>query len=195
MPIKDSFVMDSLTTLRVLTCSLDRTVVLYDVLQSQLCLRVSLPHSLESLTCNANQDLVCAGSSNGSVYIIDLTATAIAVTAAHAHVSHHAAHSTATGTEGLPRGTSILEGHTKAVTSLCFSRDNSSLVSASADGTARVWNVWTRQCLKEFTPLGKHGITNAMVRIPFLVFSLRNISGSPLFRPEALNAFYPLNLW
>lgn len=176
MPIKDSYVLDSLTTLRVLTCSLDRTVVLYDVLQSQLCLRVSLPHALESLTCNATQDLVCAGSSNGSVYIIDLTSTAIAVTAAHAHVSHHTAHSTATGTEGLPRGTSVLEGHTKAVTSLTFSRDNSSLVSASADGTVRVWNVWTRQCLKEFTPLGKHGITNAMVRRKYLLARKRTFS-------------------
>lgn len=67
---------------------------------------------------------------------------------------------------GLPVGTSVLEGHSKAVTSVNFSRDNSSLVSASADGTVRVWNVWTRQCLREYAPLNKHGITNAMVSMP-----------------------------
>jgi WD40 repeat protein len=63
-------------------------------------------------------------------------------------------------------GTSVLEGHSKAVTSVNFSRDNSSLISASADGTVRVWNVWTRQCLREYAPLNKHGITNAMVSRP-----------------------------
>lgn len=162
LPIKDCILFDTLTTTRVLTCSLDRTIVLYDVLQAQVCLRVSLPHSLESLACNPTQDLVCAGASNGSVYIIDMTSTAIAVTAAHAHVSHHLGGAAAGA--GLPAGTSVLEGHSKAVTGLAFSRDNSSLTSASMDGTVRVWNVWTRQCLREYSPLAKHGITNAKVR-------------------------------
>ena len=145
---------------------MDRTIVLYDVLQARVCLRVSLPHSLESLTCNPTEDLVCAGASNGVIYIVDMTSTAVSVTAAHAHVSHSLFESHASSVlGGLPVGTSTLEGHSKAVTSLAFSRDNSSLISASADGTVRVWNVWTRQCLREYSPLGKHAITNAMVCI------------------------------
>jgi WD40 repeat protein len=91
LPIKDCVLFDTLTTLSVLTCSLDRTLVLYDVLQAHVCLRLSLPHSLESVTCNPTQDLICAGASNGSVFLVDLTSTAVAVTAAHAHVSHHLA--------------------------------------------------------------------------------------------------------
>lgn len=173
LPVKDCVLFDTLTTLRVLSCSLDRTLVLYDVLQGQVCLRVSLPHSLESVTCNPTQDLVCAGASNGTIYLVDLTSTAIAVTAAHAHVSRHLGGSEhrATSAGGLPVGTSALEGHSKAVTSLAFSHDNSSLLSASVDGTVRVWNVWTRQCLREFSPLGKHAITNAMVSPPVLLIT------------------------
>jgi WD40 repeat protein len=170
LPIKDCILFDTLTTTRVLTCSLDRTIVLYDVLQAQVCLRVTLPQSLESLACNATQDLVCAGASNGSIYLVDMTSTAIAVTAAHAHVSHHhlgsgrSAAASSSGTGGaLPAGTCVLEGHSKAVSSVRFSSDNSSLVSASADGTVRVWNVWTRQCLREYSPLAKHAISNALV--------------------------------
>lgn len=187
LPIRDCILFDTLTTTRVLTCSLDRTVVLYDVLQAQVCLRVTLPHSLESVACNVTQDLVCAGASNGDIYLIDLTSTAIAVTAAHAHVSHHhfgapsSSSSSGSGNSGsggsggaLPAGTCVLEGHTKAVTSVSFSADNSSLVSASADGTVRVWNVWTRQCLREYSPLAKHAISNALVSpMPCTLLSLR----------------------
>lgn len=167
LPIKDMVVLDSVTTLRVLTCSLDRTIVLYDVLQAQICLRVSLPQALESLAINSTQDLLCAGSSSGAVFLVDLTSTAIAVTAAHAHVTHHStsleSRSASSHNEGLPKHTSILEGHTKAVSSLNFSRDNCTLMSASQDGSVRVWNVWTRQCLREYVPLAKYGISNAMV--------------------------------
>jgi len=56
-------------------------------------------------------------------------------------------------------------GHSKAVTGLAMSQDNSTLVSSSCDGSLRVWNVWTRQCLRESKPLHKAAISNMLVRI------------------------------
>jgi pre-rRNA-processing protein IPI3 len=158
---------------------------MYDVLQAQVCLRVSLPQPLESLACNPTQDLICAGSSNGSIFLIDLTSTAIALTAAHAHVSHH--HTIAPSANGvvLPHGTSVLEGHTKTVTSVCFARDNCTLVSASTDGSVRIWNAWTRQCLREFYPLSKHAISNALVK--YLLFYCFRPFYSHFFPPDTFS--------
>lgn len=56
-----------------------------------------------------------------------------------------------------------LRGHSRAVTSLCVSRDNSSLVSVSEDGALRVWDLWNGQCIREVSPLNKCPLTNAMV--------------------------------
>ena len=56
-------------------------------------------------------------------------------------------------------------GHSKAVTGLAMSQDNSTLVSSSCDGSLRVWNVWTRQCLRESKPLHKAAISNMLVRM------------------------------
>lgn len=51
-------------------------------------LRVSLPAALECITVSPMQDLCFAGASNGSIYVIDLSVTAIALSAARAAVGH-----------------------------------------------------------------------------------------------------------
>jgi WD40 repeat protein len=56
-----------------------------------------------------------------------------------------------------------LRGHSRGVTSLSVSRDNSSLVSVSEDGALRVWDLWNGQCIREVSPLNKCPLTNAMV--------------------------------
>eukprot|EP01034_Spumella_vulgaris_P024803 gene24803-31184_t len=89
------------------------------------------------------------------------TATVGGAAASSAVAGRSAASAVSTG--GLPVGASILEGHTKSVTALCFSVDNTTLISTSEDGTVRFWDVWTRQCVRECRPLNKCGITNALV--------------------------------
>ncbi len=194
LAIKDMFVVDSPGLLRVFTCSSDRTVVLYDVHAGKQVLRVSLPHSLESLVLNPGEDLLCVGATNGTIFLVDLGVTAIGVSASHSQIgyldggdgskSYMSALSGVSGSKaaassngavvgrpaantvsagGLPAGASILEGHTKSVTALCFSVDNTTLVSTSEDGTVRFWDAWTRQCVRECKPLNKCSITNAIV--------------------------------
>ena len=50
--------------------------------------------------------------------------------------------------KALNRNTTILRGHTSNVESVSFSPDGRFLVSASMDGTMRVWNVNTGECVK-----------------------------------------------
>jgi pre-rRNA-processing protein IPI3 len=140
-------------TLRVMTCSLDRTVVLFDVHacppSGKQVVRMSLGGPLESVACRPAGDLAFAGSSGGAIYVVDLSAAAAGISAA------------ASADAGAAR---VLEGHTRAVTALACSLDNVTLVSASEDGSLRVWDMVTRQCLREVQPLNKTALTNCIVR-------------------------------
>ena len=49
---------------------------------------MSLPAALECITVSPMQDLCFAGASNGCIYVIDLSVTAIALTAARASVGY-----------------------------------------------------------------------------------------------------------
>jgi WD40 repeat protein len=183
--VKDLFVRSSFASLRVVTCSLDRSVVVFDVHAGRQCLRVSLPQSLESLTCNPTSDFAFAGSSGGEIYIVDLTAGAIGVSASQAQVRLLCSTSAVSGMpatgagaaasgsqRGLGGGADFpasgaavpsLQGHSRSVTALRCSADNTTLISASEDGSLRWWDFWTRQCLRETKPLNKTGLTNAVV--------------------------------
>ena len=165
--------LESFTCLRVVTGSLDRSVVIYDVHQATVVLRLSFPASIESLTCNSTQDFLCAGGSTGSIYLVDLTMTAAALSTSHSLVRHQSVVNKPVVAGGAGAGKqlecgengSVFVGHSKTVTSLCFSSsDNVTLVSGSMDGSVRTWNVLTRQCLNEYYPLSRLGITNLAVR-------------------------------
>ena len=49
---------------------------------------MSLPAALECITISPMQDLCFAGASNGCIYVIDLSVTAIALSAAKASVGY-----------------------------------------------------------------------------------------------------------
>lgn len=65
----------------------------------------------------------------------------------------------------------VLQGHSRAVTVICTSLDNATLISASEDGTLRIWDMWTGQCLRVLSPLNNSPITNAMVTMRTYIFS------------------------
>ena len=63
--------------------------MIYDVHHTIVVLRLSFPASIESLTCNSAQDFLCAGSSTASIYLVDLTMTAVTLsTTSHNLVRH-----------------------------------------------------------------------------------------------------------
>ena len=71
LPIKDCHVLESFTPAfyRVATDSLDRSVVIYDIHQSTVVLRLSFAASIQSLTCNSTEDFLYAGGSTVSIYL------------------------------------------------------------------------------------------------------------------------------
>eukprot|EP01038_Epipyxis_sp_PR26KG_P009121 gene9121-12302_t len=166
LTVKDMYLIDGVSLLRAISCSYDKTVVMYDIYTGKQCLRLSFPQPLESIVCNPTEDMLCVGSVNGSIYIVDLSITAISITASSSKIVLSSGSSILNHVQDrslLPPGTIELSGHSKCVTSLSFSSDNVTLVSGSEDGTVKMWNIWTRQCLKECRPMNKFGITNIMI--------------------------------
>lgn len=200
LSVKDILLLGSMTSLRIASCSADRTMVIQDVHSGKQCLRVSLPHSLESIACNTTEDFIFLGASNGNIYIIDISASAISISASHAHVSHtnmninsninsnankssqkkieNSTSSSSSLSLASCSTTTTLEGHSKSVTSLTCSIDGVTLISASEDGTIRFWHIWTRQCVREIKPFAGTAVTNAIiVRRPELI-------GSTAYKPQ-----------
>ena len=172
LAVKDMALCGTATTaLRALTCSIDRTLVVFDVHANRQCFRLAMDQPMESLACNRTEDLVFLGATNGQILIVDLSVAAAGMTAAHAQVvvSHDTQTRPLAGASGSVYATrrdkphAVLDGHTRSVTALACSVDNCTLVSGSEDGSVRVWDMWTRQCLRESKPLHKAGITSLLL--------------------------------
>jgi pre-rRNA-processing protein IPI3 len=157
--------------LRVITCSTDRCLVMYDVHADKQVWKTALSEALESITLNPNEDFVFAGSTGGAIYMLPLSPTASAVGPTQGSTGNkkdpfaRIQKGNSEKTTVNKSNVTALEGHTKTVTSLAFSLDNSTLVSVSEDGSLRCWDVWTQQCLREVKPLGKNPLSNAKVSL------------------------------
>uniref|UniRef100_A0A3Q2ZLK0 WD40 repeat-containing protein SMU1 n=1 Tax=Kryptolebias marmoratus TaxID=37003 RepID=A0A3Q2ZLK0_KRYMA len=66
---------------------------------------------------------------------------------------------------GLKSGKSLKEfrGHTSFVNEATFTPDGHHIISASSDGTVKVWNVKTTECTSTFKPLGTSAGTDITV--------------------------------
>ena len=193
LPVTDLYLIDTLTCLRCVTSSIDRTVAVYDIYSNRLCLKLSFPESLESLTCSPSNDLLCTGSTQGNIFVVDLSIATYAVSAAHAEIiraeEHHNSKikesidnrkiSSQSLLNGLPKGTNVLEGHSKPITAMLFSFDTTTLITSSEDGMLKFWNIWSRQCIRECLPLNKLPITNCLVSFsPHTLTQLHSIHWS-----------------
>ncbi|WIA20965.1 hypothetical protein OEZ85_005302 [Tetradesmus obliquus] len=70
--------------------------------------------------------------------------------------------SAAAGVVGGP-GSCCYEGHSKAISSLEITPDGEQLVSGSEDGTARIWDLRSRQCLRSIASPNKAPVTAALL--------------------------------
>jgi pre-rRNA-processing protein IPI3 len=184
LAVKDMAMIGNMSVKRVASCSLDRSVVIHDIYSNSIVLKISLPHSLESICVSHMEDYLIAGSSSGHIFAIDLSVNAIAMSAAKSMII--------SSTSSLPykpanetKSMTVLEGHSKAVTSLVMSADDLSLVSSSLDGSIRIWNIWTRQCVKELKPFpGGAPVTNLLLiaKPDILSHNIQNPTLHPLHR-------------
>lgn len=183
LAIKGMHVAEYGSSIRVFTCSLDRSVVLHDLYSNKQCHRIAMPYALSSITCNITADHAFVGGSNGRIYIVDLSLTAATKMAPHAHMTTTT--SIMTTLQKVVHGpapveaesTSVLDAHSKAVTTLSMSSDGKHLISASEDCAVKVWDVVSHQCLQELTQ--PRAVSNVVaLRRPEL------LQNSSIYRPK-----------
>ena len=128
----------------VVSGSADRTCKIWTLGGGHLLRTISLPAAVCAVAVDACEATLYAGAADGRVFEVPLNASAAIGEAA-------AATATATGSMGPGRGdgrsgaAATLEGHTRAVSALACTADGERVVSASDDGTCRVWDVASRQ--------------------------------------------------
>jgi pre-rRNA-processing protein IPI3 len=183
LAVKGMYVAEYGSSIRVLTCSMDRSVVVFDLYSNRQCHRISMPQALTSLTCNSTADRAFIGASNGKIFIVDLTLVAATKVASHVPMTTTSTIFTSLqktlygGSLEEATSTSILDGHTKAVVSLCVTSDDQRLISGSEDGTVRVWDSGTQQCLHDLAQ--PRAVSNVLVlRRP------ETLQNSSIYRPK-----------
>eukprot|EP00879_Flechtneria_rotunda_P022010 GHRR01023212.1.p1 GENE.GHRR01023212.1~~GHRR01023212.1.p1 ORF type:complete len:296 (+),score=150.77 GHRR01023212.1:979-1866(+) len=110
-------------------------------------------------TLDAGEHVLLAGCVDGSIWEVSLVGQ---TTAAPAAGPAAAAAGSSAGIVGGP-GSCCFEGHTKAVSSLAVTPDGEQLVSGSEDGSARVWDLRSRQCLRVINSPNKAPVTSALL--------------------------------
>jgi WD40 repeat protein len=106
---------------RIFTCSLDRTVRVYDIAANCQVASFVLPVALHALALDAAETYAYAAGVDGRLFQIDLLAHARGV-------------AVASNQNELPVYIRALIGHSKTATALSLSLDDLTLISSSLDG-------------------------------------------------------------
>jgi pre-rRNA-processing protein IPI3 len=138
------------------TASLDRSVKIWQLATGALLRAVTLPAGATAVALDAGEQALYVGCADGSICEVPLAGSSGAAAAAAA--------SAGPGGPQLPPGVSaVMEGHSKAVSSLSLSLDGDSLVSGSEDGSVRIWDLRSRQCTRSIPSPGRAPVTAALV--------------------------------
>ena len=209
LPVTDVFLAQGTlgrTTL-MLSVSKDRTCKLYDLASLSTLWSVTLPVSLESVCANATFSTAFLGASDGRIFSLQLhpfdpasrasgmlssglTSSSSgrswlqpslpASSEGPQHVSSASSSSSSSGTADGSNAT-IMLGHSGPVVSLSSQAGEDLLVSASADGTVRLWEVASGQSIKTYR---KHKGPVAGVQVLFTdAASFSHKSTTPPFKP------------
>eukprot|EP00743_Colponemidia_sp_Colp-15_P007479 GILK01008083.1.p1 GENE.GILK01008083.1~~GILK01008083.1.p1 ORF type:complete len:448 (-),score=85.31 GILK01008083.1:161-1465(-) len=121
---------------RVASSSLDRSCKIWELASGTLLLSVLFPVFLTCVSMDPTEERLFCGSGDGRLFSINLKPSLSAT-------------SLKLSTDSID-GPQEFVGHGKVVTSIAVSYDGVLLVSGSEDGTARVWDVGSRQVVKTF---------------------------------------------
>ena len=181
LPATGLVVVGAFGTFRVYSCSTDKTVCMYDVHSGRIFHKMTFPHGLESIALSSTCDSLFVGSTSGPIFSVDMGLIAIGLSAQHAQRAHigsfQSSHSSGSSSDSSSRNLTSLasttySGHSRAVSALSVSLDNTLLVSASLDGSLRVWDVLSRQCLKDLAVMNKLPLTSCDVKYRSVPHSL-----------------------
>lgn len=126
---------------RLVSCSLDASVRLYDLVDGQVLAEVKFPSALTSVVMDACELCLYAGSVDGSIYALEMCPLQ----------------------QSLP---TALKTHSGPVSCLAWSVEEGALISGGAeDGIVAFWDAQTRQLLKTLS-IGKgNGITGLAIQM------------------------------
>ncbi|WIA41254.1 hypothetical protein OEZ86_004862 [Tetradesmus obliquus] len=124
----------------------------------------TLPVTCIYLGCGEGSALLATASLDRSVKLWSLTTGQLlrTITLPAGVTDAAAAAAAAAGVVGGP-GSCCYEGHSKAISSLEITPDGEQLVSGSEDGTARIWDLRSRQCLRSIASPNKAPVTAALL--------------------------------
>lgn len=144
------------------TASLDRSAKIWQIATGALLRAVTLPAGATSAALDAGEHCLYVGCADGSICEVPLVAGTGKAGAAAAAAGQGTS-GLAVGGAGASGGVVVMEGHSKAVSSLSLSLDGDSLVSGSEDGSVRVWDLRSRQCMRVTPSPGRAPVTAALV--------------------------------
>ncbi|KAJ3318336.1 WD repeat-containing protein 18 [Boothiomyces sp. JEL0866] len=122
---------------RVYSCSMDKSCKIWEITGENIG-TIIFPRSLTSIAVNATETAVFCGGVDGTIFQSNLYS--------EAKLQNYSTVTDVQDSELLR-----FEKHTDHIHQLCFSMDESLLVSASDDGTCQVWDVASRQSVRTFT--------------------------------------------
>jgi pre-rRNA-processing protein IPI3 len=147
-------------TPRVLSASLDRTVRAWDLACRAAVYSFALPSAVAAIATDLDETRLFVGCIDSVVYCVDTSAAAV-----HAANESGAYVVSGGGTAGSGAGAvasggspvSTLRGHTSTINALAVCHDGLQVISASDDGTARVWDARSGACLSTLVPASTTG--------------------------------------
>ncbi|CAK0786493.1 hypothetical protein CVIRNUC_009706 [Coccomyxa viridis] len=142
----------------VITTSLDQTCKIYSLADGALLRSMAFPAALHSAVMDPAEHALHVGAADGRIFQVSLVGAppeedALAGNAMQADISMQA----------HDREWTALEGHTRAVTSLAYTVDGAYVLSGSDDGTVRVWESRSSQCLRIISAPNKAPVTAVIV--------------------------------
>eukprot|EP01100_Stratorugosa_tubuloviscum_P013823 TRINITY_DN70_c3_g4_i1.p1 TRINITY_DN70_c3_g4~~TRINITY_DN70_c3_g4_i1.p1 ORF type:complete len:457 (-),score=200.10 TRINITY_DN70_c3_g4_i1:113-1417(-) len=154
LPVTDIKCSTTMSSRRFISASLDRTCRVWDIYSSSQLACISLPAAIRTIDWDSTESIIAAGCVDNTIRLIYLN-VALEVN----KLRNDGQPSVFNIADQLSAVQQTLQAHTKPINAVCFSWDGSWLVSGSEDGTAIVWDLFTRQPVRSFTN-HKGAITN-----------------------------------
>ncbi|KAJ3270810.1 WD repeat-containing protein 18 [Terramyces sp. JEL0728] len=128
---------------RIYSCSMDRSCKIWEITGENIG-AIVFPRSLTSVVVNSTETAVFCGTIDGAIYQSNLYSEQTA--------QNFSTVADLQDTEFLKfeKHTYEFANRSDQIHQLCFSMDESLLVSASEDGTCQVWDIGSRQSIKSF---------------------------------------------
>lgn len=168
----------TLPSSRIVSTSIDRQVVILELFSGKTLAKITMPCAINVVTADSMGQRLYLGSTDGTIYCVDIDSYAISTTAESAKTILNS-HNDAIDTRGPSFSGSLLEetimgidknssensyqselrGHESEVTCLALLEENGEtmLVSGGDDGSIRVWDIRSRCCIRTIYPWSTSG--------------------------------------